>query len=199
MPGTVEILVVPAVIDSLRAGDLTSLQLDEALVKFLEDHLDQYRLLTTILRIREPNYLGVQVRAEIVVADFSEPRRVQARVIETLQNFINPLPTAEDTEQWDDLMSDGWEGWPFGRDLYIAEIFSLLQRVPGVKHVLDVQLSERVVIPSRERPPGEEDDPRRRDQRLTPVEQRVLRVPSNTVLCSLEHEITIAELDESHD
>ena len=48
-------------------------------------------------------------------------------------------------------------------------------------------------------PPGEEDERRRRGQRLNPVEQRVLRVPSNTVLCSLEHEIAIAELDESHD
>lgn len=198
-PGTVEILVIPAVTDSLRAGDLTSLHLDEALVKTLENHLDQYRLLTTILRIREPNYLGVEVRAEIVPAEFSQPEAVRARVIEALRNFINPLPIAGDAEQWDDLVGNGWEGWPFGRDLYVAEIFSLLQRVTGVKHVLDVQLGERTVIPRRELPPGEEGERGRGDRRLTPVEQRVLRVPSNTVLCSLEHEIVITELDGDHD
>lgn len=196
-PGTVEILVVPAVTDSLRAGDLSSLRLDEALAKTLEEYLDQYRLLTTILRIREPQYLGVQVRAEIVPSEYSQPEMVQARAVEALRGFLNPLPIAETGQ--DELVAADWEGWPFGRDLYLAEIFSLLQRVPGVKHVLDVQLAERPVIPSRERPPGDEDERGRPGPRPSSVSERVLRVPSNTLLCSLEHEITMAELDEDHD
>jgi len=125
---------------------------------------------------------------------------VKARVAEALRTFISPLAIAEDPEAQDDLMGAAWEGWPFGRNLYVAEIFSLIQRVPGVKHVIDVQLSTRPVIPEEELPPDVEATPdqiQRQEDKLTPVEERVIRVPDNTLLCSLNHAITLVELDEN--
>lgn len=192
-PGMVEILIVPAVSDSLRTGDLSKLHVDEILAKLVEDHLDSYRLLTTTLHVREPSYLGVKVQAEIVPSEYTLPEVVIARVNERLRNFISPLTIFEEGEHQDDLMGPEWAGWPFGRNLYVAEIFSLIQRVPGVKHVLDVSLSKRPVTPRNEvdieaengRGPGES---------LTPVTQKLLRVPPDTLLCSLTHEITIANL-----
>ena len=194
-PGTVELLVVPAVAEALRAGDLAGLHLDEALIKELEDYLDRYRLLTTILHIREPHYLGIRVRAEIVPAPFAQPETVRVRAAEALRNFISPLPLADPAALDGDLLDETWEGWPFGRDLYVAEVFSLLQRVPGVLHVLDVQLWQRPVVPRQEPLPAEGHS----SSRLTAVEGRVLRVPANALLCSLEHEIVIVDLDEEHD
>ena len=104
-----------------------------------------------------------------------------------------------------------WEGWPFGRNLYVAEIFSLIQRVPGVKHVLDVELSTRPVIPGKEFPP-ESEEPGRDDteasdvaregrevRELSTVDQKVIRVPTDTLLCSLDHEITLAALGEEEE
>ena len=196
-PGTVEILIVPAAIDALRAGDLSQLHVDETLSKTVGEHLDDYRLLTTILRIREPTYVGVKVRAEIIPSEFSRSELVQARVAESLRNFISPLKLNEEAAQSDELMGSDWEGWPFGRDLYMAEIFSLIQRVPGVKHVLDVQLSTRQVIP------GEYEDVGDRlaegKNALSPMEDKVVRVPANTLLCSLEHEVMLAALDTNEE
>ncbi|NTW44230.1 MAG: hypothetical protein HGB14_07305 [Anaerolineaceae bacterium] len=57
----------------------------------IDQHLDQFRLLTTNLRIREPRYVGVKVLVEIVVAEYNQPAIVQARVINSLKNFISPL------------------------------------------------------------------------------------------------------------
>ncbi len=197
-PGMIEILVVPAVADSLRAGDLTKLDVDETLAKTIGDHLDKYRLLTTTLQIKGPRYVGVKVHAEIVPVEYSRPEEVKARVAETLRNFISPLAIAEDPQQQDELMGADWEGWPFGRNLYVAEIFSLIQRVPGVKHVLDVQLSTRPVIPREEVPPEvEEEAVEPGEEELTPVGQKVLRVSEDTLLCSLAHEITIETLGEA--
>ncbi len=198
-PGTIEILVVPAAFDSLRAGDLTRLQVDAALAKTIAAHLDHYRLLTTTLRIEEPAYLGVKVNAQIIPAEFSQPEVVRTRVAEAVRAFISPLAIAGDPEKQDALMDATWEGWPFGRNLYVAEIFSLIQRVPGVKHVVDVQLSTRPVTPKDELPPGEEarpDQVSRREAKLTPVTQKVVRVPADTLLCSLNHEIVLATLEE---
>ncbi|MBC8249952.1 MAG: putative baseplate assembly protein [Anaerolineales bacterium] len=205
-PGTVEILVVPAVADSLRVGDLTRLHVDRTLAQTIEEHLDKYRLLTTVLRIKEPNYVGVKVHAEIIPSEYSRPEVVKARVAESLRDFISPLSLAENPEERDELMGPGWEGWPFGRNLYVAEILSLIQRVPGVKHVLDVQLSARSVIPQEARQPEAEEGQggkgageqgsRGEGESLIKVEQKVVRVPADTLLCSLDHEITMAELEQ---
>lgn len=197
-PGTVEILVVPAAFDSLRVGDLTRLHVDAGLEKTVASYLDQYRLLTTTLRIKSPNYVGVKVNAEIIASEFSQPEIVQARVAEALRTFISPLAIAEDPETQDELMGADWEGWPFGRNLYVAEIFSLIQRVPGVKHVIDVHLSTRPVIPEEESPPGVAAPPdqiRQLEDRLKPVEERMIHVSADTLLCSLDHTISLVELE----
>ncbi|MGD8627236.1 MAG: putative baseplate assembly protein [Anaerolineae bacterium] len=193
-PGTVELLVVPAVADALRAGNLGALHIDPALARTLEEYLDDYRLLTTIVRIGEPDYIGVKVEAEIVPSEYSQPQAVANRVDEALVNFLNPLPTLQDRAQWDTLMGDEWDGWPFGRDLFAAEIFSLIQRVPGVKHVLDVRFSRRPVDPRRQALRDAEGQPPPREI-LTPVEGRVLRIPANALVCSLEHEIHTMALE----
>ncbi len=83
----------------------------------------------------------------------------------------------------------------------MSEIYSLLQRVPGVKHVLDVKLSQRPVNPGKEVPSaGDEEEEAQAPPQvkaelpLTPIEQRRFAVDADTLLCSLEHEIKITEL-----
>jgi predicted phage baseplate assembly protein len=202
-PGMVELLVVPAAFEALRAGDVSQLALDPELKKAVRTHMDQYRLLTTTLNVREPDYLGVSVRAEIVPAEYSQPEVVQARVVEALRAFISPLVIGDDGQDEDELLGPGWEGWPFGRDLYAAEIYALIQRVPGVKHVLDVQLDQRPLILHQELSPaakeGESassDAGASEDTGEAPplVQRRMIRVPPDTLLCSLEHQVSIVEL-----
>lgn len=193
-PGTVELLVVPAAFDALRAGDLSKLALEPKLQKRISDHLDTARLLTSTLRIREPDYLGVAVCAEIVVAENSQPEFVKTRIDERLRSFISPLALADDGQRGGEILP-GWEGWPFGRDLYVSEIYALIQQVPGVKHVLDVSLGYRKVLPAQEalRPP-EPGDEQQANLRLIPVTEKKIPVPPDTLLCSLKHEIKAVEL-----
>jgi predicted phage baseplate assembly protein len=205
-PGTLELLIVPAAFDALRAGDRTKLYLDPELIKVIEKHLDQYRLLTTSLRIREPCYVGVKVKAEIVVSEYSRPEIVSGRVKDGLRALISPLALSANGETLSDMMGPDWEGWPFGRSLFVSEIYALIQKIPGVKHVLDVKLSRRTVVPAREQTPRElqESDesagaessasPPSGEEALTPVTQKKLDVPADTLLCSLDHEIEIVEL-----
>ncbi len=198
-PGTLELLIVPTVFDALKVDDLSKLYLEPDLAKLIEKHLDQYRLLTTNLRIREPRYVGVKVTTEIVVSEYSQPINVIKRVNDSLKNFLSPLVfSAEATRS--DTMNEGWDGWPFGRPLFISEIYSLVQKVPGVKHVLDVQLAWRPVVPAKENQPiavpeGVSPDayvPPERQLRI--VEQKKIDIPADALICSLEHDIKIAEL-----
>lgn len=199
-PGTVEILAVPAAYDALRAHDLSALHLPEALAKELETHLDRYRLLTTTLRIREPNYVGIKVRAEIVVGEYASPDLVRTRVVETLNRFLCPLALDPPDGTEHPLFGPKWEGWPFGRDLYLSEIYTLIQQVPGVKHVLEVTLSRRPVIPAKEVSLQESTDEPASEEaaevtpEVIPVRERLVKVPDDTLLCSLDHEIVVVEL-----
>jgi predicted phage baseplate assembly protein len=196
-PGVVELLVVPAAFDALRVGDLSRLYLDPDLARLVETHLDQFRLLTTTLRVREPRYLGIKVSAEIVPPDYESPEIVLARVGEGLKAFLSPLAISVPGQTNGDAMGPDWEGWPFGRDLFISEVYTLIQKVPGVKHVLDVRLSQRPVTPGREAAPpadSEREEPPAADALLAPVEQRRVQVPDDTLLCSLEHEIRIGSV-----
>jgi predicted phage baseplate assembly protein len=202
-PGMVELLVVPSALDALRAGDLSALTLDLPLQERVLAHLDQHRLLTTTLRVREPNYLGVRVAVQIVAGEYASSEVVRSRVEQSLQQMICPLAPEKSDQHQDGLagaLGADWQGWPFGRDLYVSEIYSLIQQVPGVKHVLDVRLSYRQVIPSRERAlarggaAGEGEETEVFRTALTVVTQRMLRVPPDTLLCSLDHEVQVVEL-----
>ena len=236
--GVVRLLIVPAVVDSLRARDLTTLHVDDALAGTVASYLDKYRLLTAILRVEEPAYLGVKVHARIVASEFQRPEVVTAKALEALRAFISPLKlevsapspvgTAAGAEAAASSETGGnfalpeeitgleWEGWPFGRNLYLAEVFSLLQRVPGVRHVLEVELFTRAVDPREELPPDEAAVPptvggalaTSTDQEAEPAEEEeitkglekvtrsMVHVPPDTLLCSLEHEILMVTLDE---
>ena len=198
-PGMLDLLVIPAVYEAMRVQDLSKLTLDLTLAEQVSKHLDQFRLLTTTVRVREPQYIGVQVTAEIVVSEYHSPETVRQRVVEALQSYITPLalnrPGANGHSQPDDLMGHDWDGWPFGRSLFVSELFSLVQRVPGVKHVLDVQMAQRKVTPSQERRQvAEAADVPAVIPELKPIEGRRLDVPADGVLVSLGHVVKLAEL-----
>jgi predicted phage baseplate assembly protein len=201
-PGMVELLVVPAVADSVMVGDLSRLQLNDRMINRLQAHLDEYRLLTTMLRIREPKYVGVQVRAEVVASDYARPEVVIGRVVEVLRQYISPLLPTGDSLLPEGLVESDWQGWPFGRALYVAELFSVIQQVPGVKHVLDVQIRQRPILPSKEAPPlGQLEDfatgaagTGGQDPSLSLVTGRMLQIPADNLLCSLEHTVELVEI-----
>jgi predicted phage baseplate assembly protein len=189
--GTVTVLVVPAVADALAVNGIASLHLSDEFQGMVRSYLDQYRLLTASLHIREPKYVGVKVKARIIPEDFHQPAQVQLRVIEALNRYLAPL--AMDEQQPILQNSEKWEGWPFGRDLFLAEVISLIQQVPQVKYVLDVSVSSRPVVPVEEKNSYED----RPAPALTPVD-RVLQVPDDGLICSLDHEIEIISIQDMY-
>ena len=190
--GTVSVIVVPAVADALNAGSIGSLHLEDALRAEIRTFLDQYRLLTTSLNIREPRYTGVKVKAKIVPQDFVRPLEVEQRVREELQRYLTPLPLDERTP----LLQAGerWEGWQFGKDLFTAEVISLIQQIPSVKYVLDVEVLSRAIVPVEENSMFEDGH----SAPLTPV-AKILQIPDDGLICSLEHEVEIASIQDMYE
>ena len=189
--GAVSVLVVPEVPEALKANKLASLHLNEKLRTEITSYVDQYRLLTTSLLVREPHYSGVKVQARIVPQDFINPAEVILRVNDELQRYLTPLPLDEKAPLM--RQNEKWQGWEFGKDLFIAEVVSLIQQISSVKYVLDVKILTRPILPVEE---GSlfDDEPKE----LSLVE-KVLRIPDDGLLCSLEHEIEIVDMQSMYD
>ena len=195
-PGTVQLLVVPAAVEAVRQGDLSKLSITPLLTRQIINYLDNYRMIGTNVKVSEPKYIGVQVNAEVVVSPFSDPDEVNQRIIEQLTAFLTPLPISDDAITPTPFLGENWQGWPFGRDLLAVEIDTLIRQVDGVMHVWEITLKRRDVIPQEEETIREEGEGHP-GAALAVIEDRRLDVPSDTLLCSLQHHITIVEEEVS--
>jgi hypothetical protein len=58
------------------------------------------------------------------------PTDVRRAVLEALAAWLDPLRGGP-----------AGEGWPFGGDVHLSDLYAVLERVPGVDHVVDLRLS----------------------------------------------------------
>jgi predicted phage baseplate assembly protein len=129
VPGQVYVLVIPRVPkpEGYISADLLALQ-DEDVAK-LTAYLDERRLLTTRLDIRPPAYQWVTIKAKLKAAPGAERKAIEAEIQARLNRFLNPLVGGAEGQ-----------GWPFGRSLFISDVYQCLQGVPNVQFVRSVEM-----------------------------------------------------------
>jgi Baseplate J-like protein len=123
-PGHISLVVVP---ESIEKEPKPTQELTKALMEYL----DEWRLLTTRLHIVAPDYVHLKIRAQLYLEDGANPFTVPDKAIKEVENFFAPLNSHT---YWDG------EGWPFGQNVYISELYQLLDRLPGVDYVRGVNL-----------------------------------------------------------
>jgi hypothetical protein len=107
----------------------------------------------------------VTAEAQVKAVPHLSPERVQQRVIERLYAFLNPFTGG-----------DEGQGWPFGRDLFISDVYAAVQQVHGVRYVEQVKLFE--VVRS-----GTDKARKRPSDRI--------ELPVNSLLCSYGHKVDV--------
>jgi hypothetical protein len=133
-PGTVEVLLVPAISEDQRPlGVVTEETLhahenNEALVN-IQEALDERRSLGTMCLADWVNYKRVSVEARTVIHRGEDPTAVKARVLARLHQTINPLPSR--------LSSTGW---PFGSPVRVSQVYDIMLAEAGVSYVDNVRL-----------------------------------------------------------
>jgi predicted phage baseplate assembly protein len=89
------------------------------------DHLNSRRLITTELYVVGPTYLAVtQLEAEVLVSRSLDLKAVSDALSQRLLDYFHPLRGGEDSR-----------GWPFGQDIYLAQVYRQLLNVDGVTRV----------------------------------------------------------------
>ncbi|MBM3670004.1 MAG: putative baseplate assembly protein [Actinobacteria bacterium] len=126
-PGHVIVLVVPWVPRDIP--DFQLLQPSENSLRAVRDVIDFRRPLGTVVHIEPPRYLGVSVAVRLVAAAGADPRVLTARADDAIRDFLHPVTGGPQGE-----------GWPFGYPLLLADVHSVLQRIPGLSYVDVVRL-----------------------------------------------------------
>jgi hypothetical protein len=131
-PGYVSVLVLPA----------PGTSVDEAATVRGEVHeyLEPRRLLTTRNVVAEP--VWAPLSAEILVAPRPDvlPATAIEAVTAALKRFLDPWRGGTDGT-----------GWPFGRDVHLSELYSVLESLPEVDYVPDIGLSSAFLPGDRRR------------------------------------------------
>src|SRR5215211_2535258 len=161
--GTVVIAILPTTASPERPTEPTELKAPAELIETVRAYLDERRLITTVVDVRDVRSIRVSVRATVdsLIAGRSEHARTL--VEQALYRLLNPWVGGP----------NGEGGWPFGRDLSIYDVHAAIQRIPGVELVGDVTISTV------------DDRDRTRDAGAR------VAVPPDTVIASARHDVTV--------
>ena len=67
------------------------------------------------------------------------------------------------------------QGWPFGRDLYVSDLYACIQSVPGVQYIKDLRMSWL-------------------DRRNQPhIEEKKIELQEHEVIVSDKHKVSASE------
>lgn len=127
--GQVFLMLVPKVYRPDAQITPERLTIDDDLRESVASYLDDYRLLTVRLDIREPEYVWVAVELNISAMPDADPERVRRDVERRLHQFLNPVVGGPEGE-----------GWPFGRDLYPSDVYASFQGVSGIEYIESMKL-----------------------------------------------------------
>jgi hypothetical protein len=132
-PGHVSVVVVP------RHGA----ELPKSVLHTVKQTLDAAKLITTRVHVVPPVYVTFHVRITLINLRQASADSVKEAAIDRLTDFFDPLRGGPDQK-----------GWPFGRNIYVSELYRLLGQIPGVDYVTrstdadGVDMEEIVVDPS---------------------------------------------------
>jgi hypothetical protein len=119
-PGHLSVIVVPGL--SGLSGQGTAPSSSE--LNAIRQALDAARPITTRVHVVGPTYIPFGVRLTLVKTRQASADLVNTAAINQLADFFDPLRGGHDEK-----------GWPFGRSVYVSEVYQLLGKIPGVDYV----------------------------------------------------------------
>ncbi len=128
-PEHISIIIVP------KDDNSNTPQPEPNLLTAVSNYLEPRRLLTTRVHVVGSRYFFVGVRLKLRCDRDAQPKQIEAQAIVTLQQFFHPQRV------------DG-QSWEFGRSVYVSEIYSLLDRIPGVDYVTKIENQDELVVDS---------------------------------------------------
>jgi len=99
------------------------------LLRAVAAHLCPLRLVGTRIEVTGPTYTEVAVRTRVQGHRLASAAELRTRVARALDGFLDPLGGGP-----------AGGGWPLGRDVYRTEVMQVIDDIPGVEHVVELEL-----------------------------------------------------------
>jgi len=163
LPGTVRVQLVPSIPALDRPLTADDTQVQPRVRDEVRTYLDDRRLLGSELLLEDASFTWVSAIVRLRARPRTSRARLTTRAAEAIYRYIHPTSGGPD-----------YLGWPFGRELFAGEIYSILQGIDGVDFVEEVVL--HLVEPTT--------------RQFGPPSSRV--APANGgLLCSYEHRVRV--------
>jgi predicted phage baseplate assembly protein len=102
----------------------------QALLKKIYHYLEKRRLLTTRLLVIPAHYETINVKSTVVINPEHLRSTIERTAKDTLDKFFHPLTGGPEGT-----------GWPFGRPVYLSEIYNIIHHIDGVDYVKNLKLA----------------------------------------------------------
>jgi predicted phage baseplate assembly protein len=132
--GPVPVHILPRVHPADRLLEHAELLPDEELMREVQQHLDERRLIGTTVDLLPCRFRGLSVVVDLQAAPMADTARVEEDVAHALYTYLNPLVGGN--------ASGPGGGWPFGRALNQGELYGIVHAVPGVEFVKILRIYE---------------------------------------------------------
>jgi predicted phage baseplate assembly protein len=133
--GHVTLALVPKA--DLRADEMTRrLVPSNEVLRYVKRYLDERKLVGTVLNVVRPRYKDVSIRVVLIRRTVGTSDRLRKDIEVKLRKFLHALLGGRDGK-----------GWEFGRPVLKAEMIHLVEEVPGVEGVdqIDIRDEQRNV------------------------------------------------------
>jgi hypothetical protein len=137
-PGWVTVIIVPR-------GPEKKLAPSAELIRAIEDDFATRSLAMLLgepparINVIGPGYLPVEVLVEVRPVSLPQASAVRQAVLSALDTFLHPLTGGPDGQ-----------GWAFGRDVFLSELYAAFEAIPGVEHVHNLRFKPTVAtVPLR--------------------------------------------------
>jgi hypothetical protein len=166
-PGTVRVKILPEIATQHERIRPVDLELNAQLKAKVQQHLDERKMLGTFVEISELKGVWVSVEVQVHIPSRSNLRSddMRQRIEAELYRYLSPHRGGLHGQ-----------GWSFGQDLYVSEIYMFLQRVLYEGFVADVKLFISSADGNRQ-------------------ETRHVSVPPDEVICSDRHRVRVVIRD----
>ncbi|HEY7547001.1 MAG TPA: hypothetical protein VID27_19065 [Blastocatellia bacterium] len=128
-PGHVSVIVLSKPESEAELSDIIKVVTDDLAGVEGDPDKPSKLLLTTRLHVVEPRYLTVEIKATVRPLPDVEEQDAKKQAVEAVKSFLDPHTGG-----------DNLRGWPFGRNVFVSEIFSLLDQLPGIDFVTKVEM-----------------------------------------------------------
>jgi hypothetical protein len=140
VPGWVTLLIIP---ESDEPRPWPSFGLREHVRKFIEARAPADLAAAAQIYVTGPQYLEIDIDVTLAPISLDVAGEVEDASREALEKFFHPLHGGPDGH-----------GWPLGRDVFLSDVASVLERVKGVDYVKELALlregtleGERIAVP----------------------------------------------------